>query len=62
LTVHLPLVKKLPIFEYKWVNINSYSHTSCEYGILEYLSVFSKKVWSPLKFKEDSNLNLFQNL
>jgi hypothetical protein len=46
----------------KWVNLNSYSSISCEDGILENLSVFPKMVWTPLKFQEYSNLNLFQNL
>jgi hypothetical protein len=43
----LPLVKKLQIFEYKWVSIKLYSSISSKYGILENLSDFSKKVWTP---------------
>jgi hypothetical protein len=57
-----PLVKELPIFEYKGVNVNSYSSIECEDGILDNLSDSSRNVWTPLKFKEDSNLNLFLNL
>jgi hypothetical protein len=57
----LPLVKKLPIFEYKWVNVKLYSNISCEDRILRNLSDFSRKVWTPLKFEEDSKFILFQN-
>jgi hypothetical protein len=38
------------------------THVSYEDGILENLSDFCRKVWTPLEFKENSNLNLFQNL
>jgi hypothetical protein len=48
-----PLVKKLPIFEYKWVNVNSYSIISCLDRILRNLSEFFRKVWIPLKFEEE---------
>jgi hypothetical protein len=57
-----PLIKELPIFEYKCVNLNSCSSISCEDRIFENLQDFFKKVRTPLKFKKDSNLNLFQNL
>jgi hypothetical protein len=57
-----PLVKELPVFEYKWVNVNLYSSISCEDKILENLLDFYRKFWIPLKFKEDSNSNLFQKL
>jgi hypothetical protein len=57
-----PLVKELLIFEYTWVNVKLYSSISYEDGILENLSDFSQKVWTPSKFKEYSDLNLFQNL
>jgi hypothetical protein len=57
----LPLVKKLPIFEYKWLNVKLYSSISCEDRILRNLSDFSRKVWTPLKFEEDSKFILFQN-
>jgi hypothetical protein len=43
----LPLVKKLLIFEYKWVNVKLYSSISCEDRIVRNLSDFSKKVWTP---------------
>jgi hypothetical protein len=56
-----PLVYKLSIFEYKWVNVKLYLSISCEDGILKNLSYFFRKVWTPLKFEEDSKLNLFQN-
>jgi hypothetical protein len=56
----LSLVKKLLIFEYKWVNIKLYSSILCEHGILKNLLDFYRKVWTTLKFKEDSKLNLFQ--
>jgi hypothetical protein len=57
----LPLVKKLPIFDYKWVNVKLYSIISCEDGILKNLSDFSRNVWTTLKFEEDSKFILFQN-
>jgi hypothetical protein len=57
----LPLVKKLPIFEYKWVNVKLYSSISCEYRIVRNLSDFFRNVWTPLKFKEDLKFILFQD-
>jgi hypothetical protein len=57
----LPLVKKLPIFEYKWVNVKLYLSISSEDGILKNLSDFCRKDWIPLKFKEYSKFILFQN-
>jgi hypothetical protein len=57
-----PLVKEHPIFEYKWDNINSYSSISCQGRFLRIFLEFFRKVWIPLKFKEDSNSNVFQNL
>jgi hypothetical protein len=42
----LPLVKKLPIFEYKWVNQKLYSSIPSKHEILENLSDFTKKVWN----------------
>jgi hypothetical protein len=58
----LPLVKKLPIFEYKLVNVKLYSSISSEDGIVMNLSDFSKKVGTPLKFMEDLNGFDSQNL
>jgi hypothetical protein len=40
----LPLVKKLPIFKYKSVNVKLYSSILCEDRILRNLSDFFKKV------------------
>jgi hypothetical protein len=48
----LPLVKKLPIFEYKWVNVKLYSSISCEGEIFNNLLDFCRKVWTPLKLGE----------
>jgi hypothetical protein len=39
----LPLVKKHPIFEYKWFNVKLYLSILCEDGILKNLSYFSER-------------------
>jgi hypothetical protein len=58
---YLPLVKELQFFEYKWANLNSYSWRSCGVRILINLWDFLQKVWTPLKFKKDSNWILILN-
>jgi hypothetical protein len=47
----LPLVKELPIFEYKGVNVNSYSSIECEDGVLDNLLDFSQKDLNPFKIQ-----------
>jgi hypothetical protein len=39
-----PLVKELPIFEYKCANVKLYSSQEWEGGLLQNLSDFSRKV------------------
>jgi hypothetical protein len=56
---YLPLVKELQILKCKWANVNSYPGRVCEKRIFGSFWDFSRKVWIPFKFKQDSIWSLF---